>query len=72
MKPVPELAVGETWAYRARGQDPLVQVSIVRLGIKTPARVLVRWVADEFEGAQDWVPRRDRPDLRLRRGPGSG
>ena len=56
MKPVPELAVGETWAYRARGHDPLVQVSIVRLGINTPARVLVRWVADEFEGAQDWVP----------------
>jgi hypothetical protein len=56
LKLVPDLAVGESWAYRASGQDPLVQVSIVRLGIKAPPRVLVRWVADDFEGAQDWVP----------------
>jgi hypothetical protein len=44
------------WAYRARGQDPLVQVAVVRLGVKTPQRVLVRFVDDEFEGRQDWVP----------------
>lgn len=56
MRPQSELAIGETWAYRARGQDPLVQVSVVRLGIKAPARVLVRWVDDQFEGAQEWVP----------------
>lgn len=56
MRPVPELAVGETWAYRARGQDPLLQVCVIRLGIKAPARVLIRWVDDEFEGAQEWVP----------------
>jgi hypothetical protein len=53
---VPEVAVGEHWAYRARQPDPLVEVSVLRLGSKTPARVLIRWVADQFEGAQDWVP----------------
>ena len=49
-------AAGELWAYRARGQDPLVQVAVVRLGVKAPQRVLVRFVDDEFEGRQDWVP----------------
>ena len=49
-------AAGELWAYRARGQDPLVQVAVVRLGVKKPQRVLVRFVDDEFEGRQDWVP----------------
>jgi hypothetical protein len=49
-------AAGEVWAYRARGQDPLVQVAVVRFGVKTPQRVLVRFVDDEFEGRQDWVP----------------
>jgi hypothetical protein len=40
---VPQPAVptaGELWAYRARGQDPLVQVAVVRLGVKKPQRVL--------------------------------
>jgi hypothetical protein len=49
-------AAGEVWAYRARGQDPLIQVAVVRLGVKKPQRVLVRFVDDEFEGRQDWVP----------------
>ncbi len=49
-------AAGELWTYRARGQDPLVQVAVVRLGVKKPQRVLVRFVDDEFEGRQDWVP----------------
>ena len=49
-------AAGELWAYRARGPDPLVQVAVVRLGVKTPQRVLVRFVDEEFEGQQDWVP----------------
>ena len=51
-----EPAVGEAWAYRARYQDPLVQVVVVRRGVKTPRRVLVRFVDDEFEGREDWVP----------------
>lgn len=53
---VREPAVGEEWAYRARYHDPLVQVVVVRLGVKRPRRVLVRFVSDEFEGLQDWVP----------------
>jgi hypothetical protein len=47
---VPEPAVGEAWAYRARNHDPLVRVVVVRFGVKTPRRVLVRFVDDEFEG----------------------
>lgn len=53
---VPKPAVGEVWAYRARHYDPLVQVLVVRFGVRTPRRVLVRFVDEEFEGLQDWVP----------------
>lgn len=53
---VAEPAVGESWGYRARGADPLVQVVVIRLGVKKPRRVLVRFVDEEFEGRQDWVP----------------
>jgi hypothetical protein len=51
-----EFLIGSRWAYRAGSQDELVEIEIVRLGVKKPARFLVRWVADEFEGHQDWVP----------------
>ena len=51
-----EPAVGQAWAYRARHQDPLVQVIVVRLGVNTPRRVRVRFVDDAFEGCEDWVP----------------
>lgn len=51
-----EFFVGSRWAYRAGSQDELVEVEVVRLGVKKPARLLVRWIADEFEGQQDWVP----------------
>lgn len=47
---------GKSRAYRARQVDPLVDVSVVRLGAQKPARVLVRFVDDEFEGREDWVP----------------
>lgn len=47
---------GESWAYRKRGLDPLVEVRVVREGTQKPARVLVRFVADEFEGRDEWVP----------------
>lgn len=47
---------GESWAYRARGIDPLVEVHVVRQGVQKPARVLVRFVGDEFEGKEEWVP----------------
>jgi hypothetical protein len=48
--------IGESWAYRARSIDQLVEVEVLRIGTSKPARVLVRFVADEFEGRQDWVP----------------
>jgi hypothetical protein len=51
-----EFVVGSRWAYRAGSQDELVEVEVLRLGVKKPARLLVRWIADEFEGHQDWVP----------------
>ena len=51
-----EALVGEAWAYRARSIDLLVQVVVLRIGVKTPKRVLIRFVDDEFEGQQDWVP----------------
>jgi hypothetical protein len=47
---------GDSWAYRARQVDPLVEVFVVRLGTQKPARVLVRFVDDEFEGREEWVP----------------
>ncbi|WP_029089700.1 hypothetical protein [Brevibacterium album] len=47
---------GESWAYRARGIDPLVEVRLVREGSQKPARVLVHFVADEFEGREESVP----------------
>lgn len=47
---------GESWAYRQRGIDPLVEVKIVREGTQRPARVLIRFVDDAFEGKEEWVP----------------
>lgn len=47
---------GESWAYRARGVDPLVEVRVIRHGNKKPARVLVAFVDDAFEGREEWVP----------------
>jgi hypothetical protein len=48
--------VGEAWAYRARQADPLVEVSVVRVGVQRPARVLVRFVDPSLEGREEWVP----------------
>ncbi|GAB3264389.1 hypothetical protein [Arthrobacter pigmenti] len=47
---------GESWAYRARGVDPLVEVRVVHEGTQKPARVLVHFVADEFEGREERGP----------------
>lgn len=51
-----QLARDQTWAYRARWNDPLVQVRVVRVGTRRPPRVLVRFIDDDFEGLEDWVP----------------
>lgn len=47
---------GQAWGYRARGVDPLVEVRVLRLGTNRPARVLVAFVDDAFEGKEEWVP----------------
>jgi hypothetical protein len=48
--------VGERWAYRARIHDDPAEVEIEFIGTKRPARVKVRFPADEDEGRVDWVP----------------
>lgn len=47
---------GERWAYRARGIDPLVEVDVLKIGTNKPARVLVRFTDEAFEGREEWVP----------------
>jgi hypothetical protein len=51
-----EVEVGSSWAYRARAVDPLVEVRVQKIGTQKPARVLVDFVDQAFEGRQDWVP----------------
>lgn len=46
---------GESWGYRARARDPLVEVRVLRLGTSKPPRVLVVFVDDVFEGKEEWV-----------------
>lgn len=50
-----EPAVGEHWAYRRGENDELTEVEVIKIGVRRPARLLVRFVGDEFEGLQDWV-----------------
>jgi hypothetical protein len=47
---------GQSWAYRARRGDALTQVTVVRLGAQRPARALVTFADEAFEGRQEWVP----------------
>lgn len=51
-----ELTVGERWAYRQKRTEPVTCVEVVRLGTGRPPRVQVRFVDDEFEGREEWVP----------------
>lgn len=39
--------------YRARQVDELFQLQVVRLGTRRPARVLVQFVDDAFEGREE-------------------
>lgn len=50
------MRVGETWAYRARRKDCAAEVEVLKIGTKAPSRVLVQFLADEFEGHREWVP----------------
>lgn len=47
---------GQRWAYRQRENAPLVEVQVVREGTQRHPRVLIRFVDDEFEGKEEWVP----------------
>jgi hypothetical protein len=51
-----QLEPDQAWAYRGRWNDPLVAVRVVRIGVRRPARVLVHFLDDEFEGLEEWVP----------------
>jgi hypothetical protein len=54
---IAELRVGSEWAYRQHRDDPIVRVRVLRIGKERPLRAKVRFVDDEFEGREDWVPR---------------
>lgn len=50
------LEPGQRWAYRRLRSDPLVEVTVLKVGNRKPARVQVELLADEFEGSQRWIP----------------
>jgi hypothetical protein len=50
------MEIGEVWGYRARQIDALARVEVLKVGTKRPARVQVRFLDEQFEGRQDWVP----------------
>lgn len=51
-----EIELGQWWAYRARIVEAVVEVQVLAVGTKTPARVEVRFVGEAQEGATAWVP----------------
>jgi hypothetical protein len=48
-----DLAAGQSWAYRARQVDDVVEVEVLKLGTQRPPRVLVHFVEERFEGRQE-------------------
>ena len=49
------MEAGETWAYRARQQDAVTPVRVLKLGTARPPRLKVKFLDDQFEGREDWV-----------------
>lgn len=48
---------GERWAYRAAPfKGAVAEVEVLKVGTQRPVRVRVRFVADEAEGHEEWVP----------------
>lgn len=47
---------GEVWAYRARSNDELVPVQLLKDGTKKPPRVLIPFEDPAMEGREEWVP----------------
>ncbi|MFG2825643.1 hypothetical protein ACGFX4_40215 [Kitasatospora sp. NPDC048365] len=49
---------GERWAHRvAPYKGPVNEVEVLKVGTQRPVRVKVRFVADEAEGREEWVPK---------------
>lgn len=48
--------VGQRWAYRKGARDAVACVDVIRVGSSRPPRVRVRFIDDEYEGREDWVP----------------
>ncbi|MDA1358668.1 hypothetical protein O1R50_03485 [Glycomyces luteolus] len=51
-----EFEPGELWGYRARSRDELACVKVLKVGTKRPARLKIKFLEDEHEGREDWVP----------------
>lgn len=49
-------SINSHWAYRARKNDSLQEVRVVKLGIKHPHRAYIAFVAIEEEGEETWAP----------------
>ncbi|MFF3403532.1 hypothetical protein ACFYW6_34185 [Streptomyces sp. NPDC002659] len=48
---------GERWAYRSSPyHGPVSEVEVLRMGTQRPARVKVRFAAEDAEGREEWVP----------------
>lgn len=45
------------WAYRAKAGAAVDEVEVLAIGEKRPPKVKVRFVAEEAEGREEWVPR---------------
>lgn len=52
-----EFEAGQHWGYRVqRRGGQLTEVRVVRVGVRRPARVLVEFLDEAFEGRREWVP----------------
>lgn len=58
-----EFEPGEFWGYRIRARGELACVRVLKVGTKRPPRVKIRFVDDQYEGREDWVPP---PRLKIR------
>ncbi|QLH19307.1 hypothetical protein [Streptomyces sp. Rer75] len=51
------MEVGERWAYRAAPHHgPVEEVEVLKIGSQRPLRIKVRFVSEEAEGREEWVP----------------
>ncbi|MFH9712881.1 hypothetical protein ACH4MW_36960 [Streptomyces luteogriseus] len=51
------MEVGERWAHRAAPHHGLVEeVEVLKIGTQRPLRIKVRFVTEEAEGREEWVP----------------